>query len=292
MKIIKAFPAWLNGKGIFSELSKTFNFLSSDMDIEYFGNVSGDKESSPLIDRFIEININDGMNTFAITDLQRKTLAAIISRRFSTKWNKLYNIGELEYNPIENYSMRETETPNITRNKTTDTNENNTINHNTAFDKTVTETPTDYKIDKTRKEGTDTTTTVDNATNASAYGFNSVSPVPTNDASGNGTTTVKGDADKNVTTESEMRSGIMTTREQGTADKNTDETTEQRTGQITDVETETGNRRLERSGNIGVTTSQQMIQSEIDLWQWNFIQTIYKDVDSVLTCPKYNLTEV
>lgn len=43
-------------------------------------------------------------------------------------------------------------------------------------------------------------------------------------------------------------------------------------------------RELTRSGNIGVTTSQQMIQSEIELRQDlnNFYNIIYDDVDSIL----------
>lgn len=47
-------------------------------------------------------------------------------------------------------------------------------------------------------------------------------------------------------------------------------------------------RELTRHGNIGVTTSQQMAQSEIDLWQWNFIEdVIYKDLDDILTIEAY-----
>lgn len=43
-------------------------------------------------------------------------------------------------------------------------------------------------------------------------------------------------------------------------------------------------RELTRSGNIGVTTSQQMIQSEIELRQdlYNLYNIIYNDVDSIL----------
>lgn len=48
-------------------------------------------------------------------------------------------------------------------------------------------------------------------------------------------------------------------------------------------ETNTGTRELERHGNIGVTTSQQMLQSEIDLRKnFNFMNEIMNDVDSVL----------
>lgn len=46
---------------------------------------------------------------------------------------------------------------------------------------------------------------------------------------------------------------------------------------------ESGTRTLNRSGNIGVTTSQQMLQSEIDLRSnFNFINHLYDDVDSIL----------
>ena len=63
-------------------------------------------------------------------------------------------------------------------------------------------------------------------------------------------------------------------------------------GTIADVETgtntDTRNYRLTRSGNIGVTTSQQMIESERKLWLWNFFDDIvYPDIDRVLTINMY-----
>ena len=44
---------------------------------------------------------------------------------------------------------------------------------------------------------------------------------------------------------------------------------------------------LTRSGNIGVTTSQQMAQSSLDLWKWNFFYDIFRDVDSIFTITTY-----
>lgn len=44
---------------------------------------------------------------------------------------------------------------------------------------------------------------------------------------------------------------------------------------------------LTRSGNIGVTTSQQMLQSEIDLWKWNFFYEVFTDIDNVFTISTY-----
>ena len=46
-------------------------------------------------------------------------------------------------------------------------------------------------------------------------------------------------------------------------------------------------RELTRKGNIGVTTSQQMINSELELREYNLIDTIYSDIDSVLTLKIY-----
>ena len=53
-------------------------------------------------------------------------------------------------------------------------------------------------------------------------------------------------------------------------------------GQRDETETTT------RAGNIGVTTSQQMVKSERDLWLWNYFDQIYRDIDTVLSLPIYD----
>ena len=47
-----------------------------------------------------------------------------------------------------------------------------------------------------------------------------------------------------------------------------------------------------RSGNIGVTTTQQMLTSERLLWKWNYFDQIYRDIDSVLSLPIYDACRV
>lgn len=74
------------------------------------------------------------------------------------------------------------------------------------------------------------------------------------------------------------------------SDTGSGETT--RTGVVTDrdsgEDTHTRNYILTRSGNIGVTTSQQMLQSERDLWKWNFFRdVVFPDLDKVLTLRIY-----
>ena len=54
------------------------------------------------------------------------------------------------------------------------------------------------------------------------------------------------------------------------------------------TETEKGNRTTTRSGNIGVTTSQQMLSSELDIRRFDWLMKIYEDVDKVLTRNYFN----
>lgn len=92
-------------------------------------------------------------------------------------------------------------------------------------------------------------------TTSNIWGFNASESVPqTNDV---GTTT---------TTENNVRD--ITTMKEGKVN-------------------ETSSRTLKRSGNIGVTTSQQMLQSERDLWTWVFFDEVFRNLDSVLAIEVY-----
>ena len=114
------------------------------------------------------------------------------------------------------------------------------------YDMEQTETP---DITHTNTTQSETITEIeDDVTGTDIYGFNSSSPVPNNKVTRNGTSTVSNDPDNNVETN-----------------------------------VESGTRGLTRHGNIGVTTSQQMLQSEIDLRNnYNFLNNIMDDVDSIL----------
>ncbi len=104
------------------------------------------------------------------------------------------------------------------------------------------ETP-DIEKARTKKESTKLSTT--NTSESSTHGFNSATAVPVNE--GKVTSVVEGDEDENV---------------------------------VSDTETETGTRELTRHGNIGVTTSQQMLESEIKLRNaYTFVDGIMHDVD-------------
>lgn len=284
MKLNEVFADYVNN-GIFTFLNSLDvpwreKNISQQLNLQYHGNMSGKKETSPLVDSLIVEN--------TLTENSKNMLAVSIFSIYSNKWNRLYHILSLEYEPIENYNMTETE-------KTTSTNENtDTITTNTTNSNDVTETNTGTNTANDSENTTGKNTTTDSRTisennnvtnNNSLYGFNSATGV--NADSQNGTET-RSTTDKN--THNDDLKGTRTNEH--TENINTSKVTAQK-NDVKDVKdgthTENGSqdRTLTRHGNIGVTTSQQMLNSEIELWQWDFFSGVFKDIDKVLTIQTY-----
>lgn len=155
-------------------------------------------------------------NTFIRTEVRQAFNDAIlmVEKRYGDNLLKIAKAYfDTDYEPLENYSMTQTETPNITRDVTT--------NQNTKL-----------------------TVTSDRSDNV--YGFNSSSAVPASEGDSSSTTEGKGE-------DNETKS----------------------------VEKETGTRTLTRSGNIGVVSSQQMLESELNLRRFDFTEMVYDCLDSV-----------
>ena len=70
--------------------------------------------------------------------------------------------------------------------------------------------------------------------------------------------------------------GFNTTSEEGVPQDNSS------VESTTSGDFDDNHRKLNRSGNIGVTTSQQMLQSEIELRQWKFYNMLMNDIDDVM----------
>ena len=90
-----------------------------------------------------------------------------------------------------------------------------------------------------------TKTNLTNSSKSKVYGFNSTDPVGDNESE----VTTTGDKDKNETTSKTTRKGSRT---------------------------------LTRSGNIGVTTSMQMLTGEIEGRQFDFWEMVFSDIDRLL----------
>lgn len=222
------YPEWLT-KGIFSYLNALEvpwknDVSANQLDIIYHGSRSGNKIIGSLIENYLDNN--------TVSDDNKIIIAQAIYAIYIKNWNALYKTLSLEYNPIENYSMTETENVQDTHKGTLESNGNNT---NTYIETTI----------------------VDDTSNNQLWGFNSTDSVNSDKQTGDTTRDVESTMDS--------------------THKNTDRETK-------DI---TSDRTLKRSGNIGVTTSQQMIESERQLWLWNFFESVFSDIDKILVLKIY-----
>ncbi len=271
------YDTWTTGEGIFNSMTQApwYGDIGSDtLDIEFVSNYG-----NCFIAGFVKTLLSvSGKSKLDDTDVIM--LSNYLYDKNKVAWNKLYELTKLEYNPVENYNRTETET--ITDSKTST--ENNT------YDKTLTETrnETNTANGSVNEEGTAKSTVdedraTDSETNADSksnvYGFaGGVTGVP--DKSNNEhSRTVATDALDSTTTGTDSRDTTTSnTNELDSTGSHTGKDTEAKSGEVTGE----ANKESVIKGNIGVTTTQQMIQSEIDLWKWNFYDTIMEDVKNMI----------
>ena len=256
------------------------DYVSQDLDIA-FASSYGQRNISPLVSLLLD-------DTGKLTVDNQNRLGSLLVSLYNKNWEKEYAVLAAEYDPIQNYSMIETHTGTDTH---TDTPSN--------WKQTETQTPTNWKSTETQTPNewvkTDTQTPTDwkettlglKADNEAEaenkiYAFNSATAVPVSES--NSTTSSKSETSRTGTYET--TSEQAGTYETETEQSGTFKTETEHTGTYEkEIEYDT---ELHRSGNIGVTTSQQMIQSEIDLWKWNFFQDIvFKDLAKSLTLSVY-----
>ena len=286
------FPDWLTGGGIFSKLA-LLNVpwptnISVKLDMEYHGNISGNKPISPLVSSLLG-------TADELTEAQKEDLAGVIYALCSEIWKKEYATLSYKYEPIENYSMVERMTDDT---RVIDYGRTEIMSNNLTHQKTGTDSNSGTETTSVNKDFTDTRTpnltttetpTTTQTTENSTYGFNSSNSVPSDRhvvTDGGQKTTAQTGTDKTVHDED-------TTGNRSSSDTITYNTTDTDTGtrsnENTGRDTETRNYTLTRSGNIGVTTSQQMIQSERELDMWNFFYSVvFPSVDKVLTLMIFN----
>lgn len=274
--------------------------LAAVLDLQYLINHSGEKWVTPLLNK----------SESDLTEEYKDNAVQIVWTMYKNKWTRLWSLNNSEYNPIENYSMTEKKTGSDTGLKTP-TNWKTTTDHTVSQDykETDTDKPTNWKEEHDhhasqdyKQTETDTPTNW-KKTNTSLLADNEASTEsqvrPINSASFEpASKTVTGVKSKNeeeqqgtYKKDSEVtghlyddvtQSGTYA-REHTQTGTRTEETTQ--SGSFEDKMTY--NSTLERSGNIGVTTTQQMAESEIKLWQWLFFEEVFKDIDNIFTLSTY-----
>lgn len=130
MKLNEAFDKWNQGQGIFSYLinmpwMSVINPINLDFD--YHGNFSGDKETSPLIDRLNQkpLNVNNIIY-----------LAQIITLRYKDSWTRIWDSMMKDYDIMSPYTMNVIETNVFDNEENSDFNEKGvSINRNSSTSK-------------------------------------------------------------------------------------------------------------------------------------------------------------
>lgn len=265
-----------------------------------------------MTDMYSDVMVNRRYNFDVNNDISQRLVNNVKSVILSNKYRftTLMNTLDLEYNPIRNYDMEENETINVSDEVN---NENSQVVNYGAQTENVTETIGGETETNIHNIGTETTTlnetigTQENTTSTN-YGSQSNSSetsdstVPFNETDYTNTnkkieTSQVGAHTDNTTQNIGEQQNSKTETKDGKTDTDTrtskdrtnttqtdrsvyTDTTENSTSGTSSSDT---SRKLTRSGNIGVTTTQQMIRAEREVAEFNFSEVIAKLVANSIT---------
>ena len=240
------------------------------LDIMYEGR-SFDKLISPVVTK--RLNSEE-----KLTDAALNTLAHVIWSIYQDKWSHIWETLQMEYDPLSNYDMIE-EGEDETKKTGTDTNVKTGSRDNSGAITRTGSQRTQGDVKRTGSEE-DAGNASDNTGTDSVYGFNSSNAVPSDvSTSSHKNTKTYNNVNDNTDTTTTFNSLADTDTRKETYNNIQDQLTHNTTDKLT--------HQLTRKGNIGVTTSQQMAESEISLRSWIYFENVMKDIDSILTLPLY-----
>lgn len=226
----------------FSIKFKSFiDTISEHSDIDFFRQYLYQNKLKTLSSLVTEIiddtSLQKYSDLYSLSESSFQQLSSLIEKKYSEKWNKLWDTLNYNYDAIRPYDM--------TTNETIGEQQSGNTTSNSVIDDTGSDTTTSKVIlDKTED---------------SLYGFNSLQSTPSN-KSENSSENIDSSESKNKSTRN-------------------DNTTHGRTNHI--------DRELTRKGNIGNITQQELIKQERDVSQYIIWDTIYDDLNRVLTRSKY-----
>lgn len=290
-KLIDVFPDDFINEGIFTQLEEigvpwSLTVHKDSLNMDYYGNRSGNKSISILLERILKDKEKLEIN-------EREKIARLIKEKYSLSWENAWNAMIAEYNPIHNYDRLENETINETNNGTKEGTDNKTIDRTG----TITNQETNTGNITTSKTGDDTVKNTGTETNrgdnsnttdnsSGLYGFNSATGVDSDYSNSNNKGTENNTLTLDTSNKTEYNSTNKEERNLSNNETQTNDLHDTENNTIKETTKDDGKtiRKLEVSGNIGVSTSQQMIESELKLrFDWNYFELIYRDIDKELT---------
>ena len=234
--------------------------------------------------------------------------AADLLAMYGDKWTHLWDLFLMEYNPIENYNMIESGSDVNTKTGSLDRSgavtRTGSLDRSGAITKSGSESVTDDITYSGKEANTrsgyieDTGAKADNQTEQDnkIYGYNSSTGVNSDSSSQQASHKNRqtfNDVKDETTFTNRTDSRDITTTFTNRADTDSRKDTY---NNIADTDTrkdtynnikDTGSHSLTRSGNIGVTTTQQMAESEIEYRRHLYFEMIFADIDKILTLPIY-----
>lgn len=193
------------------------------------------------------------------TTFENDALLSFVAHRIG-EWEKMYQALITEYNPLENYDRIEDTTETLEKEG----------EENTSF--AGSESDEKQGTESLEKQGSEifTPTGTETVSNNNNYnGFNSSASVPVSD-----TSSVQSFDQRADTTSFNQRKDVASFNQRKDVHTFTDRKDTLSFKDRTDTKTIDGH----IHGNIGVTTSQQMLQSELDLRLYDLATTIYKEI--------------
>lgn len=302
------YPTMLSeGDGIFTDL-QTQNVPWREYDIAnilnygYYLN-SAQKLVSPFV-----FDVKDFPNGVPdgtpLTQAQRTIVAQTVYQMFIKKWDRLWDLYNIEYNPIHDYNLVENETIEGENEQTVGM--TGTDRHDISRSETDGGTDSTTTTETIANTGTDTTVVDGETTDTGTVGVSETTNTERGIYGFNSSTDQGSDTEDVTHNSTETRNLAGTNDTTTTETKNlqtTDNTTELRTRNLThsatnsDVQTRNlqdetsgshnSTRELQKSGNIGFNKPQEMLTAELEFWQWNFFKSVFEDIDTVLTMCVY-----
>lgn len=227
-----------------------------------------------------------------LTSAELFQLSQLILVMYKSKWDRLVDVAQAEYDPIHNYSdeYHEEISENISGERTRTPDISVANNESVATDTVVTDGGSERIV--TSEEETATRTNnlseaVQSNESNNLFGFNSFDAV--------GSDTGASDmnrANTGTVSDSKDRSG-ESTRYGGLTHTTDDDRVTTGTKRTTGTESEESasdrsrTRDFTHLGNIGNLTTQQLLTQEIELWRWKLIDVVLNDVKDFLTLPLY-----
>ena len=255
-----------NEKGIFYYINTLENkpdfmgdFDYHDCDYDYLLNHSGNKLISPIVDKLL----SNQAESLVLSDASYTKLAKIIVTKYIAGWNKAYDAITAEYNPIHNYDMTEEGSDTLTK--------TGTETHGGSDTLTKTGTESHSGSDTLTKSGSEKSETDGDH---DIYGFNSSGASHADKTSTDTTLSFTNRQDAHALSDTLS----FTNRQDAHTLSDTLSFTNRQDANA---------HSLTRSGNIGVTTSAQMVSQELELRRESFINRVYADIDKVLTLAIY-----